>query len=135
MAQHLGLSTLAWGPLAGGLLSGKYESGTPRSGRHRLASGDRRMNEGNRAIAAEVSSVARALGSKPAAVALAWLRSRPSTPIPIIGARTTAQLDQAMLCLDLTLPPAALDRLDRISAVSLGYPHEFVARMRTTYAA
>jgi aryl-alcohol dehydrogenase-like predicted oxidoreductase len=135
MAQQLGLSTLAWGPLAGGLLSGKYGPGTARSTRHRLAPGDRRLTENNRAIAAEVVSIARELGTKPAAVALAWLRSRPSTPLPIIGARSTAQLDQAMLCLDLTLPRAALDRLDEISAISLGYPHDFVARMRATYAA
>jgi aryl-alcohol dehydrogenase-like predicted oxidoreductase len=134
MGKHLGLSVLGWGPLAGGLLSGKYgaEAGN-RQEPHRLGRGDRRLTERNLAIADEVVSVARELGSNPAAVALAWLRDQPACPIPIIGARSTAQLDQALLCLDLRLPQSVLERLDEASAIALGYPHEFLSRMRATY--
>jgi aryl-alcohol dehydrogenase-like predicted oxidoreductase len=136
MGQHLGMSALAWGPLAGGLLSGKYERNAPRlPGPRRLAPDDRRLTERNGAIAAEVVRVAQELDASPAAVALAWVCSQPARPIPVVGARTTAQLDEALACLDLRLPEAALQRLDDLSAIALGYPHEFVTRIRATYAA
>jgi aryl-alcohol dehydrogenase-like predicted oxidoreductase len=135
MSEHLGLSVLAWGPLAGGLLAGKYIPGGASSGDpQRLAPDDRRLTERNLSIASEVAFLANELDAAPATVALTWLRARTTRPTPILGARTAAQLDQLLGSLDLELPDAAIERLDRLSAVPLGYPHEFLARVRSAYA-
>lgn len=100
MGQHLGLSTLAWGPLAGGLLSGKYRpTARDRAEPRRLLLDDHRLTERNLTITDEVVSVADELDITPPAVALAWLCAQPARPIPIIGARTAAQLNQTLLCL------------------------------------
>jgi aryl-alcohol dehydrogenase-like predicted oxidoreductase len=136
MSRDLGMSVLAWGPLAGGLLSGKYLPGTDRAGApRRLAPGDHRLTERNRAIASEVARLAAEAGATPAAVALAWLRLQPARAIPIVGARTATQLDDLLGCLALDLPDDALACLERASAIPLGYPHEFLARVRAAYAA
>lgn len=135
MAQHLQLSVLAWGPLAGGALTGKYLPRlTPLNEPGRLPMDDRRLTERNRSIAAEVAETAAELDATPAAVALAWLRSRGTRPTPVLGARTAAQLEELLECLELDLPQAASERLDRASTVPLGYPHDFLARIRTRYA-
>lgn len=135
MSRHLGITTLAWGPLAGGLLSGKYlpEQEDPSEHR-RLDTGDRRLTDHNLAIAAEVAKVATEIETTPAVVALAWLRAQPARPIPILGSRTAAQLEELLGCLDLDLPDDASRRLDAASAVPLGYPHDFLDRIRTAYA-
>jgi aryl-alcohol dehydrogenase-like predicted oxidoreductase len=135
MSQHLGLSALAWGPLAGGLLSGKYLPNQRKPEPGRLAPGDRRFTDHNLALVAEVTTIADELATTPAAVALAWLRARPARPIPILGTRTPAQLEELLSALELQLPDIALQRLDTATAVSLGYPHDFLARVRPAYAA
>jgi len=136
MSRQLGLGVLAWGPLAGGLLTGKYLPGDDdRAQSGRLTPGDRRLTERNLAIAAEAAGVARELDTSPAVVSLAWLRTQATRPIPILGVRTAGQLDDLLGCLDLHLPEAAVDRLDVASAPSKGYPHDFLARVRATYTA
>ena len=128
MAEALGIGVTAWSPLAGGLLTGKYAGGK--------AEADARMNsEMMKAFAqgrtnpdevvAVVVAVAGEVGRSPAQVALAWLRQRPIPIIPIVGARRVAQFRDNLACLDLTLDPAQLDRLDQASRVPLGFPHEF----------
>jgi aryl-alcohol dehydrogenase-like predicted oxidoreductase len=127
MARALVLSVLAWGPLGAGVLTGKYASDGGAGGR--LPDGDRRLSERNLGIAAAVADVAAELGVLPAQVALAWLRSRPGGVIPIVGARTAAQLGETLGGLDLELGEDHLRRLDEISRVPLGFPHEMLAAL------
>ena len=47
--------------------------------------------------------------------------------IPIIGARKLSQLEDNIRSLDVTLSPAQLQRLDQATAVSMGFPHDFLA--------
>jgi aryl-alcohol dehydrogenase-like predicted oxidoreductase len=131
MAQALGLAVLAWGPLAGGLLTGKYADG----GRGRLEEGDRRLTERNHAIAAAVGELAREVRAPPAQVALAWLRRRPGTVIPIVGARSADQLQESLGYLELELSDDQLARLDEASRVELGFPHDFLQQMARRYRA
>ena len=60
-------------------------------------------------------------------MALAWLRGRGPDVVPIVGARTTEQLAENLGHLDLTVPDEHLARLDRASAVDLGFPHDRLA--------
>ena len=127
MSSELGLTVLAWGPLAGGLLTGKYLEGGEGG---RLGRDDRRLSERNLEVARELTAAAAALDASPAAVALAWLLARRRAPIPVMGARTAAQLEQLLACVDLRLPAEVVERLDGVSAVTMGYPHELLARLR-----
>ena len=131
MAQALGVGVLAWGPLGGGVLTGKYRSGADHNGSRRLDDGDRRLSERNLAIADTVVDVAAELGRSAAQVALAWLRARRGAEvIPILGARTNDQLAEALGSLTVELPADALRRLDDVSDVPLGFPHEMLRGLR-----
>jgi aryl-alcohol dehydrogenase (NADP+) len=63
--------------------------------------------------------VADELGTGSAAVALAWLRAREGTVVPIVGARRLGHLEDNLAGLDVTLTPAHLDRLDAASTPDL----------------
>nr|WP_307782742.1 aldo/keto reductase [Tenggerimyces flavus] len=73
-----------------------------------------------------VVGIAAELGTTPAQVAIAWLRSRPGTVVPIVGASREEQLRDNLAAADVTIPPEQLDRLDAASAFSLGFPHELL---------
>lgn len=135
MARSLDIGVTAWTPLASGLLTGKY-----RSNGHAAAgqgfSEPRRLDDPqmsrfaprtdrNMAIAAEVSDVAQQLGCAPAHVALNWLRSR--GVIPMIGARTARHVKENVACFDFPLPDECVARLDAVSKIKLGFPHDFLA--------
>jgi len=131
MARALDLAVTAWSPLGGGTLTGKYRKGRPRPGQTRLSEGgwgDAFLTERNLDIAEEVIRVAQELGRTPSQVALAWLLQRPGQGvIPIVGASRLDQFQDNLGCLDFVLDPALAERLDRASAISLGFPHDFLA--------
>jgi aryl-alcohol dehydrogenase-like predicted oxidoreductase len=124
MAEALDIGVTAWAPLAGGALTGKYLAGGGEA--KRMKPDNRRLNERGTAITAALLNVAKELGRDPAQVALNWLRQKPGVIIPVIGARRVEQLQQNLGCLDFTLPEEAVQRLDRESAIELGFPHEFL---------
>jgi aryl-alcohol dehydrogenase-like predicted oxidoreductase len=74
-----------------------------------------------------VQAVAGELGRSPAQVALAWARRQSPQLIPIVGARTAAQLRENLACLEVALEPAHLERLDAVSRIELGFPHDFLS--------
>ncbi|MFH8336464.1 aldo/keto reductase [Streptomyces sp. AM6-12] len=133
MAREMGLGVVPYSPLAGGVLTGKY-------GRADLAGADagdgtRRafnvalgtVTERNLAIADVVGEVAGETGRTPAQVGLAWTLRNPGVTAPVIGARTPAQLEDNLGALEVDFTAAQLARLDEISAISLGYPHDLLA--------
>jgi aryl-alcohol dehydrogenase-like predicted oxidoreductase len=131
MAAGLGLGVTAWSPLAGGLLTGKqFEPGGVKDSRqgNEMVRQFMQSDARKEAIAREVVAVARESGHSPAQVALAWLRQRPQPVIPIIGARKLAQVKDNLACIDVKLTPAQIDRLDAVSKIELGFPHEFFTR-------
>lgn len=123
MAEALGVGLTAWAPLGGGVLTGKYLNGSAG----RLEPSDPRLDPRNRTIAEAVTSIAHDLGRPPAAVALSWLLSRTPAALPLVAARTAQQLGEALQASALELPVEARSRLDEVSHVDLGYPHDFLA--------
>ncbi len=109
--EAYGMGVIPWSPLAGGLLGGvlgKIEGGR-RSGewvQEDLPKYRDRI-EAYEAFCAE-------LGEAPADVALAWLLANPVVAAPIIGPRTTEQLDGSLRALELTLDEATMAGLDEI---------------------
>jgi aryl-alcohol dehydrogenase-like predicted oxidoreductase len=128
MARALDLAVLAWGPLGGGLLTGKYATNGDRP-QGRLSGGDRRLTERNLAIAAAAAEIGSEIGAPPAQVALAWLRAQPGVVIPIVGSRTADQLAETLASVDLELDAAHLRRLDEASRIPLGFPHDLLLGM------
>jgi aryl-alcohol dehydrogenase-like predicted oxidoreductase len=123
MARAFHLTTLAWGPLAEGRLTGKYlAGGGGRLNVYDWGGADTRSD----AITAEVVRIADDGGWQPAQVALAWLRARPGAVVPIVGCTSPAQLNANLAAIDVTLDDRQAARLDEISRVDLGFPHEFL---------
>jgi aryl-alcohol dehydrogenase-like predicted oxidoreductase len=130
MAEALGLGVTAWSPLAGGVLTGKYaegKAGADARMNSAMLEGLKRADERTRAVVAEVREVAGEVGRSPAQVALAWLRQRPTSVIPIVGARRLEQFRDNLACLDLKLDESQVGRLDAASHVELGFPHDLYA--------
>jgi NDP-hexose C3-ketoreductase / dTDP-4-oxo-2-deoxy-alpha-D-pentos-2-ene 2,3-reductase len=109
--QAYGLGVIPWSPLAGGLLGGALQKA--EAGR-RARSGTREAIEKNRAKLEAYEGFCAELGEEPANIALAWLLANPVVTAPIIGPRTTQQLDEALRALEIPMPAETLTRLDQI---------------------
>ncbi len=127
MAKAFKLGLVAWSPLAGGLLSGKYHSGGAADGRYSTDTAKSFMRTGERPdrIVAALKKVSAEVGRSPAQVALAWLRYRDIPVIPIVGARRMPQLEDNLASLELELTREQISTLDQASAIEMGFPHDF----------
>ena len=56
------------------------------------------------------------------------MRQRGAQIIPIVGARKTEQIRDVLGCLDFELSSEHLARLDELSRIELGFPHDFLSR-------
>ncbi|MBZ9937596.1 aldo/keto reductase [Mesorhizobium sp. BR1-1-16] len=120
--QKVGL--MVWSPLAGGLLSGKYDrDGTSAEGGRR-ANFDFPPVDKDRAFdAVEVMrEIAGAKGVTVAQVALAYLLKKPFVTTVIIGAKTVEQLDDNLAAVAVTLSDDDMSKLDAVSALPPEYP-------------
>lgn len=127
MARAFDLAVLAWSPLAAGVLTGKFLERRPGQ-QTRVKDGSPRLKDRNLKIAEVTVAVAQEIGCSPAQVALAWLRQRKAVVIPILGARNETQIKDNLGCLNVHLSEEHLARLDDVSAIDLGFPHEFLQR-------
>ena len=127
MAKAFRLGLVAWSPLAGGLLSGKYHGGDGAGARYTAdsAKGFRRTGERADRVVSALKKVSQQIGHSPAQVALAWLRYRDIPVIPIIGARRVDQLRDNLASYELELSSEHLSALNEASAIEMGFPHDF----------
>lgn len=84
------------------------------------------VTERTLAIADVVREVAVEVERTPAQVALAWSVWRPGVTAPVIGARTPEQLLGNLDALEVELTGEQVARLDEVSAIDLGYPHDLL---------
>jgi aryl-alcohol dehydrogenase-like predicted oxidoreductase len=124
MARAFDIAVTAWSVLGSGVLSGKYNRDSAAAGR---AATNHRTTERNLAIAAELQAVADEVGCTASQAAINWVRARTGVVIPILGARSLEQLQDNLGCLDATLSAEQIARLDKASAIVLGFPHDFLA--------
>ncbi|QRK13752.1 aldo/keto reductase [Archangium violaceum] len=129
MADELGLGVMAYSPLAGGLLTGKYRKG--ETGRVTSFKGSVAHEDagGGATVIDAVLAVADETGATPGQVAIAWVMARGVHPI--IGPRTHTQLEENLAAATLELSADQLRRLNEVSSVPGGYPHELLAVQRT----
>ena len=155
MADALNIGVTAWSPLGGGVLTGKYNksnreeqqqqntSSSPSTtvvaqrGNSRLEVqnefANRVLNDRNMLIAQEASKTAKELGCSAAQVALNWVRQQNimspagiNKIIPIIGARKETQIKDNLACLEFELTSEQMQRLNEVSKIELGFPHDFL---------
>ncbi len=135
MARELDLGVLAWGPLASGLLTGKYKNLAKGKvqGEGRLAKrkSHTALDDQKILIINTLLEVADKVGRSPSQVALNWLRQQSGVVIPIIGASKVAQVQDNLACLDFALEEDYLRKLDEVSRMEPGFPYEFAQREST----
>jgi aryl-alcohol dehydrogenase-like predicted oxidoreductase len=155
MADALNIGVTAWSPLGGGVLTGKYNKSNreeqqqqntsssssttvvAQEGNSRLEVqnefASRVLNDRNMLIAQEVSKIAKEIGCGAAQVALNWVRQQnimspagKNKIIPIIGARKETQIKDNLSCLEFELTSEQMQRLNEVSKIELGFPHDFL---------
>jgi len=113
LSHHEDVGLLAYSPLAGGMLSGKYFNGaTPKGSRKDYQKGFWRLNEQSDAATHAYHEVAARHGLDPVQMAIAFCRTRPFITSTIIGATSTGQLAQVLGAVDLVLSPDVLADID-----------------------
>ncbi|HEU4961567.1 MAG TPA: aldo/keto reductase [Sphingomonas sp.] len=125
MSRALDLGIVAWAPLAAGLLTGKYTRAGERLEKRRLdTTASTTRDDRNLSIAREADAIADEIGCASAQVALAWVRDK--GVIPLVGATSVEQIVANMDYRDVALSPDHVNRLDMVSQVELGFPHDFL---------
>src|SRR5262249_12218458 len=128
------LGIVAWAPLAGGYLAGKYRPGQTSVAGTRSAENwafpTRFYHPDHEKILGTLLDVAGELGRTPAQVAVRWVLDQPQVTSAIVGARTAAQLGDTLAAGGWRLPEAALARLDKVSAPPHRFPRAMEAPMK-----
>ncbi|MEU6860666.1 aldo/keto reductase [Glycomyces sp. NPDC046736] len=111
-AQQYGLGVIPWSPLGGGLLGGVLgdKPTTGRRSSERIAAGV----EKHRPQLERYEAFAAKRGVAPAVLGLAWVLRQPGVTGPIIGPRTSSQLEDAVAALEVELDETDLATLDEI---------------------
>lgn len=111
MLDELGIGVTAYGVLSRGLLSGSkptgpgdYRAWLPRFQGDNLAA--------NLAVAETLHALAAEKGATASQLAIAWVLSRGPRIVPLVGARTRAQLQESLGALELHLTAQDLARLE-----------------------
>jgi len=125
------ISLLPYSPLAGGVLSGKYNQNTEVHGRfsdyvkspnnrQRLMAA-RFLNDKTLASTQEYLRIAHEAGLDPVTMAIAWSKQFDFVASTIVGATTPEQLDASLAAMNVTLSNEILKALDGVHAKIL-YP-------------
>ena len=133
-AQELMLGLASFAPLKGGLLSGKYTRenlGTMKPDRGALVA---TPTEKQLTILDQLKLIAEELNTTVAAVALAWVRSRPGVTSIIIGARRMDQLNANLAALDITLTADQVASLDALTQPTLNFPADLLKNLSLSLA-
>ena len=124
MAQQYGLAILPWSPLAGGMLSGKYDESAkdpenrPEDSRFHGKDNEwvnRNFGAAPMRVVNLVKELAQAHQCTPSQIALAWVIRQPAITSAIIGPRTFEQLQDNLGCLEVSLSDDDCKRLDAVS--------------------
>ncbi len=121
--REFGLGTTVWSPLAGGLLTGKYEEGIPAGTRASLP-GYVWLRERFEGAQAEdkiekvrrLRTIAAELKATPAQLALAWCLKNPKVNSVITGASRPEQVAENMKAMETVgrLKPEIMERIETI---------------------
>lgn len=124
-----GVGIIPYFPLAGGILTGKYNTtgSAPAGSRADTDPNFKRfLNEDRIKLGEQVSQLAEEIGTSPTALSLAWLMNRPAVSTVIVGATRVQQLEQNLHSTSLTIGHEISGKLDEISdSFRLGEPFAY----------
>jgi 1-deoxyxylulose-5-phosphate synthase len=123
LANEEGLAVIPYNPLAGGLLTGKYQQGSaPSEGRFTQSVGvagsmyqDRYWHEREFASIEKLRAIVEQGGQSLTTASVAWVLANPQVTSALIGASRPEQLDASIAAADLVLDPALKQQLDEAS--------------------
>jgi aryl-alcohol dehydrogenase-like predicted oxidoreductase len=121
--EELGIAVTAYGILSRGLLSGSTNRG-PGDIRNRFPRFNAENLAQNQKVVARLAEVAAGKGITPPQLAIAWALAKSPSIIPVIGARTRAQLSDSLAALNVTLSS------EEIAAIEAAIPANAVAGTR-----
>ena len=129
--RHEGVSSIPYSPLAGGVLSGKYNGGARpdgarfsaylQMGGRQEAMARRFVNDRTIASTERFQAIAAEAGLSVVTLATAWSKQHDFVASTIVGATREAQLDDIFAASDVTLEPAVLKAIDAVTTEIL-YP-------------
>jgi aryl-alcohol dehydrogenase-like predicted oxidoreductase len=111
VAEEWDLAVVPYFGLARGFLTGKYRPGGEEVESQRAEAAGAYLEQGGAGVLEALDEVAAAHEVAVGAVALAWLRSRPTVVAPIASARTIEQLEQILPSAELELTAEEIERL------------------------
>jgi 1-deoxyxylulose-5-phosphate synthase len=117
-----GIGVIPYNPIAGGLLSGKYDAAAPPPGGSRFTLGnaaqnyqDRYWHEREFATVAALGQLAQQAGVSLVTLAVAWVMAHPAVTAPIIGASRPDQLDASLAAAQYALDSGLKQQLDEVT--------------------
>jgi aryl-alcohol dehydrogenase-like predicted oxidoreductase len=118
------ISLLPYSPMAGGVLTGKYNTDRKAAGRFNSyaesddprirAMASRFLNKKTLASTARYMEIAKEAGMSPATLAVSWSKQFDFVASTIIGATTAEQLDDSIAAIDLKLSEDVLRECDTV---------------------
>ncbi len=121
VCQKESISLLPYSPIAGGVLSGKYNQGFSQGGRYSdyisdkngrvRAQATRFVNEKSLATTARYVELALELDMHPVTLAVAYSKNFDFVASTIIGATSAAQLEPSLKAMDVALSKETMDRI------------------------
>ena len=122
MAQTYGFATIPWSPLAGGLLTGKYDRDTPPPAESRYGDvqkgspQEKRLTEAAFDVIEGLEPLIAEKGFTMSQFALAWCVQQPGVTSPIIGPRTMEQLEDNLRALEVSVTDEDRAKVDDLIA-------------------
>ncbi|MQY59517.1 MAG: aldo/keto reductase [Clostridia bacterium] len=135
LCREEGVGFLAWSPVAGGWLTGKYGRNQPPPSNSRVGRKDRwddqpeqRENELTWRVIDNLIEIGKDCGKTAAQIALNWILQQPGITASILGVRTLEQLKENLGCTGWQLSEEQMNKLKKASDVPLPYPYRFIER-------
>ncbi|MED6334577.1 MAG: aldo/keto reductase family protein [Planctomycetota bacterium] len=114
-AARLGMGVVVWSPLAGGLLTGKYNDGVPAGSRASTTEWMKgKLTEETLERVRRLCDLARTLEISPSQLALAWILTRPGITSVITGATNPDHVRQNVGAVEVELAPEVLVELEEL---------------------
>ncbi|MFT7619670.1 MAG: voltage-dependent potassium channel beta subunit [Planctomycetota bacterium] len=117
-ASKNGMGIVVWSPLAGGMLTGKYNDGVPAGSRatktHFM---ENKLTPKNLERVRKFCALAQDLGHAPEHIALAWILSHPEITSVITGATRAEHIDSNLKASDLVLGTDVIEKLNTLFSI------------------
>jgi aryl-alcohol dehydrogenase-like predicted oxidoreductase len=111
LLSDLGIGVTAYGVLSRGLLSGSTPRATGDFRRHLPRFSGSNLQQNTRLVDT-LSRIASEKGATPSQLAIAWVLAKGPGIVPLIGARTRAQLTESLAALNVALTAVEVERIE-----------------------